>query len=323
MVIVKSYHSRGLQVEKWVVHMNEISDMTRRDIVDFLLTNEEPFHGRLSLTIFLQRIWDLKSMAASDARYKNALDEIQQHMIMIYNHDHNYSYYDLLYDLLSIISCSDRTFLRFLEQCIHPLVVPDKDEVNKRLLFFNDLLRKDGYKLKAYSRITGRPVYQAMHNLAGQETTIQAVKTIEDISRNFHLAANVLRQRHNQRQPFDIHDEYDVQDLFHAMLIPFFSDIRPEEVVPSYAGGHTRIDFLLKAENIVVEIKKTRASLTTREVGNQLIIDKDHYLNHPNCKTFIAFVYDPDRLISNPRGLERDLSRTDRGLQMRVIIAPS
>jgi hypothetical protein len=319
MVIAKSYHSIGLQVEKWVAPMNEISAMTRQDIVDFLLTNEEPFHGRLSLTIFLQRIWDLKSMAASDARSKNALDEIQHHMI--YNHD--YSDYDLLYEMLSIISCSDHTFLRFLEQCIHPLVVPNKDEVNKRLQFFNDLLRKDGYKLKASSRIIGRSVYQAIRTPAGPETTIQALKTIEDISRNFHLAANVLRQRHNQRQPFAIHDEYDVQDLFHAMLIPFFADIRPEEVVPSYAGGHTRIDFLLKAENIVVEIKKTRANLTAREVGNQLIIDKDHYLNHPNCKTFIAFVYDPDRLIANPRGLERDLSRTERGLHMRVIVAPS
>lgn len=298
--------------------MNNITDTTRRDIVDFLLTNTEPFHGHLSLTIFLQRIWDLQLMPASEARCKNALDQIQLHMM--YSHD--YSDYDLLYHVLSIMNCSDRTFLKFLEQCVHPLVVPNKDEANKRLAFFNDLLRKDGYRLKATSRITGRPVYQAIQSTSEHEMTLQALKTIEEIARNFHHSASVLGKRQRQRQTFNIHDEYDVQDLFYALLIPFFRDIRLEEVVPSYAGGFTRMDFLLKTENIVVEIKKTRANLSAREVGNQLIIDKAHYLNHPDCKTLVAFVYDPEHRIANPHGLVRDLSRNDQGLTMHVIVAP-
>jgi REase_DpnII-MboI len=33
----------------------------------------------------------------------------------------------------------------------------------------------------------------------------------------------------------DIKDEYDVQDLLHAILRAFFDDVRPEEFVPSYA----------------------------------------------------------------------------------------
>jgi len=148
----------------------------------------------------------------------------------------------------------------------------------------------------------------------------EAIPTIERLARKFHLVARQLSQRHDGRQPFTIGDEYDVQDLFHAMLMPFFEDIRAEEWTPSYAGRGSRIDFLLKHEQIVVEIKKTRNGLTAKETGEQLIIDKERYRSHPDCKTLIAFVYDPDRRIVNPRGLERDLNKTTDGLYVKVII---
>jgi hypothetical protein len=53
-------------------------------------------------------------------------------------------------------------------------------------------------------------------------------------------------------------DEYDVQDIFHALLRLFVDDIREEEWTPSYAGGASRMDFLLPELETVVEIKKTR-----------------------------------------------------------------
>ena len=56
----------------------------------------------------------------------------------------------------------------------------------------------------------------------------------------------------------EIKDEYDVQDLLNALLRLNFDDVRPEEYTPSYAGSSTRVDFLLKKEKIVIEVKKTR-----------------------------------------------------------------
>ncbi len=125
----------------------------------------------------------------------------------------------------------------------------------------------------------------------------RAIEIIEQLARGFHLVVRRLSQRYNHRPSIEIGDEYDVQDLFYAMLAPFFDDIRPEEVTPSYAGGHGRIDFLIKAEQIVIEIKKTRPTLKTRELRDQLIIDKEIYRIHPHCRNFIAFVYDPDGYI--------------------------
>lgn len=82
------------------------------------------------------------------------------------------------------------------------------------------------------------------------------------------------------------------------------------------------MDFLLPHEQIVVEIKKTRASLGAKELGGQLIEDIVRYRAHPKCKTVICFVYDPEGRITNPVGIERDLSRTDGGVAVRVLICP-
>ena len=119
-----------------------------------------------------------------------------------------------------------------------------------------------------------------------------------------------------------IRDRYDTQDLFHSLLQLYFDDIRPEEWSPSYAGSGSRVDFLLKQEEIVVEIKKTRKNLKTKQIGEQLIIDIARYKEHPNCKQLICFVYDPEGWVVNPAGLENDLTGVKDGLNVNVYIIP-
>ncbi len=118
-------------------------------------------------------------------------------------------------------------------------------------------------------------------------------------------------------------DEYDVQDLLHALLKIFSNDIRTEEWIPSYAGGSSKMDFLLKDEKIVVETKMTRQNLVDREIGNQFIEDIARYQSHPDCETLFCFVYDPEGKISNPHGLAKDLENqsTDK-MKVKVIIKP-
>lgn len=74
----------------------------------------------------------------------------------------------------------------------------------------------------------------------------------------FHEVAKQLRIRHANRNTVEVQDEYDVQDLTHALLRIFFDDVRDEEWTPSYAGGASRMDFLLPDEQTVLEVKKTR-----------------------------------------------------------------
>ena len=144
---------------------------------------------------------------------------------------------------------------------------------------------------------------------------------ILNIFDKFHSVARVLRNRHDKRSTLNVTDEYDVQDLIHSLLTIHFDDIRTEEWTPSYAGKCSRMDFLLKDYKIVIETKKTRNGLGEKEVGSQLIDDIERYSKHQDCETLLCFVYDPEGLIGNPRGLENDLNR-DESIKVRVYVRP-
>ncbi len=118
-----------------------------------------------------------------------------------------------------------------------------------------------------------------------------------------------------------INDEYDVQDILHALLKLYFDDIRPEECTPSYAGKASRMDFLLKAESIVIEVKKTHQGLSDKEIGDQLIIDVGRYKEHPDCKKLICFIYDPEGRIGNPEGIKNDFYERYSGF-VEIIVEP-
>lgn len=157
---------------------------------------------------------------------------------------------------------------------------------------------------------------------AGTTSIPDRIEGLFRIGERFHLVARQLRVRRDSRPTLDVNDEYDVQDLFHALLRISFDDVRPEEWTPSYAGRSSRMDFLLPEIEAVVEIKKTRPGLGARELGEQLIIDIAKYKQHPSCRTLFCFVYDPDGRINNPRGIENDLNATQEDLTIRVLIAP-
>lgn len=142
------------------------------------------------------------------------------------------------------------------------------------------------------------------------------------LAERLHAVVRQLRERREERPTLQVEDEYDVQDLFHALLVLHFNDIRKEEWAPSYAGGASRMDFLLPEVETVVEIKMTRPSLSTKLLGEQLIVDIAKYKQHPMCRSLFCVVYDPSGRITNPRGVENDLSGDNEKMNVRVMIVP-
>lgn len=136
----------------------EITEVTRREILDRLLISGREFHGKLDLISFLKRIWDLSSMPSTDHRFTDAEGDIWQHMVR--NNDWTYS--ELLDGTLNLNGCKDSVFLKFLETCLHPLVVRDEDEANDLASESNEFLASDGYRLEITSQISGRSVYFAV-----------------------------------------------------------------------------------------------------------------------------------------------------------------
>ena len=137
----------------------------------------------------------------------------------------------------------------------------------------------------------------------------------------FTSVVRQLRTRHENRETLLVEDEYDVQDLLHALLRLYFDDIRHEEWTPSFAGASARMDFLLKNEQLVIETKMARKTLTDRKLGAELIEDIAHYKTHSDCKKLLCFVYDPSGILSNPIGIMNDLNSQNEGFA-EVIIRP-
>ncbi len=151
----------------------------------------------------------------------------------------------------------------------------------------------------------------------------EPIELVRKICSRFDRVVGQLQHRHEERPAFIIRDEYDVQDLLHALLVLHFDDVRPEETGPSHAAKRPRTDFLLKREQIVIEVKKTRDTLKAGVLADQLIVDIARYKAHPDCKVLVCFVYDPDKYVDNPQGLIHDLTKNHDGLEVIVIVAPT
>ncbi|WP_271025517.1 hypothetical protein [Rhizobium sp. RCAM05973] len=183
-------------------------------------------------------------------------------------------------------------------------------ESSKQVRIFTDIkfypdVHPTSPKLKAEIFVNGLVMAEAILSSLIREAEVYLVDSdniekasilniIEGICLKFHRVAQQISQRHGGRSTILIEDEYDVQDMMHAILRLHFDDIRPEEWAPSYAGGSSRMDFLLKDERVVIETKKTRRGLTSKTVGEELLIDIARYDRHPDCDFLVCFVYDPE-----------------------------
>jgi len=151
----------------------------------------------------------------------------------------------------------------------------------------------------------------------------EGIRYLAKIFSKFHRIAQSLRHRHGNRETIIIKDEYDVQDLLRGILQIHFNDIREEDYSPSYAGGNSRIDFVLKEEKIIIETKMTNDNLKDKDVGSQLLIDIGRYRAHPDCQVLVVFVYDKGDHIRNKAGMKNDLERmSSPDIKVNVFIEP-
>lgn len=142
---------------------------------------------------------------------------------------------------------------------------------------------------------------------------LDAVQVVVALGERALDVSRQLLQRHSSRETLVVKDEYDWQDLFHALLRVFFSDIRREDPAPTSAGASSRIDFVLPEQRIAIELKHYRPSMNAKTLGDELAVDHERYQKHPNVSHIVTLVLDWEGKIANPRGLEKDLSSATAG----------
>ncbi|MGW7350013.1 PD-(D/E)XK nuclease domain-containing protein [Streptomyces sp. NPDC054784] len=173
---------------------------------------------------------------------------------------------------------------------------------------------------------TFRPSFHEQRSLLQRETyaVAEVAPTLTELAEAFARFPNFLQALRSSGRPNvpapHIGNEADLQVLIGACLRLMYEDVRPEDYVPEYGGGRSRVDFLLPEVGIVVETKMTRETLADRKVGEELMIDWSRYSQHPDCRGILALVYDPERRLVNPAGLQSDLTQENGNPATRVLV---
>jgi AbiJ N-terminal domain 3 len=187
---------------------NKITEITRRNIVDTLLLDKEPFYGRLDLVGFLRRVWPLKDMPSTDSRFDDAEGDIWQHMV----DNHDWTNDHLFYDHLNVLDMPDERFVKFLEDCVHPLVSTAIDRTARLVPLVNAYLIHDGFALRASGQISGHKLYKLV-STTGADALPEAYEV-------------VLSFAGEDREYVD-----EVAELLKANDVSLFYDVRGGDIV--------------------------------------------------------------------------------------------
>lgn len=135
-----------------------ITDITRQDIFDEIQLQQINYCGRLDEVDFLKRIFNLDNIPSNDHRFKTFEGDLFQHTVNNSDWDNYWIFTDSRFDLKHV---SDKVFLSFLCETLHPIVRPDIQETQRLCTMFNQHLKNDGYELYEDSYISGKPIFKA------------------------------------------------------------------------------------------------------------------------------------------------------------------
>ena len=155
-------------------NVNEISEVTRRNIFDEITASEILWWGRLSEPNFLNRIFDLSTLPSTDQRFKNAAEDIWQHRENNYDWENDWIFHDTRFNLLQ---SSDESFLKFLCEMVHPIVRSDEEEVLKLIEILNRHLVNDGYEIVESMKISGRPIFFGRKTILNGSAPLKEAKS--------------------------------------------------------------------------------------------------------------------------------------------------
>lgn len=117
-------------------------------------------------------------------------------------------------------------------------------------------------------------------------------------------AARILKDRTHGKKPFEVSDEYDVQDLTHALLRGYIKHSVRENPLPKVAGGpSSRADLCIDDLGILIEVKYVRSPNEQKSIIKQLSEDMVLYTAWENLRILIFLVYNGDDL-SDPESLD-------------------
>jgi hypothetical protein len=126
--------------------------------------------------------------------------------------------------------------------------------------------------------------------LAAPEPDVElVVRVCQRLPQTARILANRSRKG---KQPFDISDEYDVQDLLHGVLRGYLKYSVQEDPLPKVAGAKSsRIDISIEELGVLIEVKYVHGPDNQKRIFEEYSQDLVLYTKWPHLKTLIFLIY--------------------------------
>ncbi len=167
-----------------------ISELTRRDIFDFIRVNRVVWSGRLSELEFLDRLYRLDDLPSTDTRVSTARADIAIHCEGFpgdWPDD-----WVLTDKRFGLESGPDEVLLAFLAEMLHP-AVRSYEEALPILRGFNSYLAPDGWEVSERDRISGRPVFGPRRLMAGASQALETARSATAILGSAYVYQQITR----------------------------------------------------------------------------------------------------------------------------------
>lgn len=153
------------------------------------------------------------------------------------------------------------------------------------------------------------------------------IEMIERVLEKFYLHLHAMYQapvhgkgtlRQEDLQRIQPGNEYDVQRMLYALLLPMFPELRMEVNGDNGYSG-MRADLYLEKYDLIIEVKCTRKSMTEKRLTEELGADAFHY----RARKLFIFVYDKESMIENAEAykaaFKRDYEKDGQTVKMYII----
>jgi REase_DpnII-MboI len=131
------------------------------------------------------------------------------------------------------------------------------------------------------------------------------------LCKRLRFAAKQLTRRRAGKPDFNIGDEYDVQDLLHAIIRCYLKYSVQEDPISTVAGTKSsRADIAIEELGVLIDLKFVRSPNDQKQLLSDFAEDLVLYSKWPHLKTFVFCVYNSDDL-KDPEALHQLSGRKD------------
>jgi hypothetical protein len=148
------------------------------------------------------------------------------------------------------------------------------------------------------------------------------VDTIEAVCQRLPQVARILANRSRKgKPPFEMKDEYDVQDLLHATIRAYLKYSVQEDPLPKVAGAKSaRADISIEELGILIEVKFVYGPEDQKRIFEEFSQDLVLYPQWPHLKTLIYLIYNSTDLRDPEAFLKLSAEHEISGRRFRVKI---